>query len=131
MTADEKMDLAFQKVLTPKDPEGNDIQFQSPEAEDRYKKSILRLKDAIQLKETDRVPVSLFAGWYPVVYAGMTPKEAMYDYDKCASAFKKFVLDFQFDIHWGAVMPGPGKFYEIVDYKLYAWPGHGVDPGHG
>jgi uroporphyrinogen-III decarboxylase len=28
----------------------------------------------------------------------------------------------------GPETPGPGKFYEIVDYKLYSWPGHGVAP---
>ncbi|MBL7213792.1 MAG: hypothetical protein ISS61_15580, partial [Desulfobacteraceae bacterium] len=59
-----------------------------------------------------------------------TVQEAMYDYDRCAAGFKKFVLDFQPDIHFGAAGPGPGKFYEILDYKLYAWPGHGVAPQH-
>ena len=58
----------------------------------------------------------------------MTIEEAMYDYDKCIAAFKKFILDFKPDIHFGAAAPGPGKFYEILDYKLYAWPGHGVKP---
>jgi uroporphyrinogen-III decarboxylase len=52
----------------------------------------------------------------------------MYDYDKCAAAFKKFILEFKPDMHIGAAAPGPGKFFEILDYKLYAWPGHGVAP---
>ena len=25
-------------------------------------------------------------------------------------------------------VPGPGKLFEILDYKLYSWPGHGVSP---
>jgi hypothetical protein len=129
MSPDEKQEAQFQKLLTPKGPEGNDLQFQSPEAETAYKASITRIKNAIQLKEpADRVPVCLFAGMYPVKYAGLTMEEAMYDYDKCAAAFKKFVLDFKPDLHFGAAGPGPGKFYEILDYKLYAWPGHGVPP---
>jgi hypothetical protein len=57
-------------------------------------------------------------------------KEAMYDYEKCAKAFQDFVLEFQPDIHWGALGPGTGKMYEILDYKLYSWPGHGVSPEH-
>jgi hypothetical protein len=131
MSPDEKQAAQFQKLLTPKDPEGNDLQFQSPEAEATYKASINRFKDAVQLKASDRVPVTVFPGWYPVLYAGITPQEAMHDYDKCAAAFKKFVLDFEPDVQWGAVMPGPGKFFEILDYKLYAWPGHGVNPDSG
>jgi hypothetical protein len=128
MSPDEKQEAQFQKLLAPKDPEGNDLKFQSPEAEAAFKASIKRFKDAIQLKEPDRVPVTVFPGWFPVLYSGMTPQEVMYDYEKCAAAFKKFVLDFEPDMHWGGVMPGPGKFFEILDYKLYAWPGHGVKP---
>ncbi len=26
------------------------------------------------------------------------------------------------------LVPGPGKFFDILDYKLYSWPGHGVAP---
>ena len=130
MSADEKQEAQFQKLLAPKDPEGNDLEFQSPEAESNYKASINRIKDAIQLKESDRVPVTIFPSMFPFTYAGMTVQEAMYDYDRCVASFKKFVLDFQPDIHFGAAGPGPGKFYEILDYKLYAWPGHGVAPQH-
>ena len=129
MSADEKQEAQFQKLLAPKDPEGNDLKFQSPEAETAYKASINRLKDAIQLKEpADRVPVCLFPGMYPITYAGINMQEAMYDYGKCTAAFKKFILDFKPDLQFGAAGPGPGKFYEILDYKLYAWPGHGVGP---
>jgi hypothetical protein len=130
MSADEKQEAQFQKLLAPKDPEGNDLKFQSPEAEAGYKASISRIKAAIQLKKPNRVPVTIFPSMFPFTYAGMTVQEAMYDYDRCVAGFKKFVLDFQPDIHFGAAGPGPGKFYEILDYKLYAWPGHGVAPQH-
>ena len=129
MSADEKQEAQFQKLLSPKDPEGKDLKFQSPQAEANYKASITRIKDAIQLKKTpDRVPVTILPSMFPFTYAGMTVQEAMYDYDKCAAGFKKFILDFKPDMHIGAAAPGPGKFYEILDYKLYAWPGHGVAP---
>jgi hypothetical protein len=67
---------------------------------------------------------------FPYLFAGITPYDAMYDYDKCVSAFKKFILEFDPDMHIGASAPGPGRFYELVDYKLYAWPGHGVAKEH-
>jgi hypothetical protein len=131
MSADEKQEAQFQKLLTPKDPEGNDLKFQSNEAEATYKANITRIKDAIQLKKTpDRVPVAILPSTFPWVNAGMTLQEAMYDYDKCIEAFKKFILEFKPDMHIGAAVPGPGKFYEILDYKLYKWPGHGVAPEH-
>jgi hypothetical protein len=131
MSADEKQEAQFQKLLTPKDPEGNDIQFQSPEAAADYKASITRIKDAVQLKKTpDRVPVALLPSMFPFINAGMTVQEAMYDYDKAVAAFRKFILEFKPDLHIGAAQAGPGKFYEILDYKLYSWPGHGVAPEH-
>jgi hypothetical protein len=129
MSADEKQEAQFQKLLSPKDPGGNDLKFQSPEAKANYQAAITRLKDAIQLKKTpDRVPVTIFPSMFPFTYAGMNLQEAMYDYDRCVAGLKKFVLDFKPDIHFGAAGPGPGKFYEILNYKLYAWPGHGVAP---
>jgi len=131
MSADEKQEAQFQKLLAPKDPEGKDVQFQSKEAEAAYKESITRIKDAVQLKKTpDRVPIALLPSMFPFINAGMTVEEAMYDYDRCAAAFKKFILEFKPDMHIGAAQAGPGKFYEILDYKLYKWPGHGVAPEH-
>jgi hypothetical protein len=131
MTADERQEALFQRWLAPKDPQGNDLKFQSPEAEKLYQGSVTRIKDAIQMKRSpDRVPVCLLPGFFPVYYAGMTPHEVMYDYDKCSQAFRKFILDFAPDGHIGSTAPGPGRFFEILDYKLYAWPGHGVAPQH-
>ena len=131
MTADEKQEAQFQKLLKPKDPEGNDLKFQSREAEANYKASITRIKDAVQLKKTpDRVPVTLLPSMFPFINAGMTIQEAMYDYDKTVAAFKKFILEFKPDMHISAAQAGPGKFFEILDYKLYSWPGHGVAPEH-
>ena len=131
MTPDEKQEAQFQKLLNPKDPQGNALKFQSPEAEATYKASITRIKDAVQLKKTpDRVPVTLLPSMFPFINAGMTVQEAMYDYDKCAAAFRKFILEHKPDMHIGAAQAGPGKFYEILDYKLYKWPGHGVAPEH-
>ena len=131
MSPDEKQEAQFQKLLNPKDPQGNALKFQSSEAEASYKASITRIKDAVQLKKLpDRVPVALLPSMFPFLSAGMTVQEAMYDYDKCAAAFRKFMLEFKPDMHIGAAQAGPGKFYEILDYKLYKWPGHGVAPEH-
>ena len=129
MTPDEKQEALFQRWLSPKDPQGNDIPFQSPKAEKAYKERINRVKDAVQMKKLpDRVPAFIFPSFFPVYNAGFTPQEIMYDYGKLNMAFKKFILDFEPDVNIGNVAPGPGKFFEVLDYKLYSWPGHGVSP---
>jgi hypothetical protein len=129
-SSEEKMEALYQRWLNPKDGAGNDLQFQSPEAKKAYEERILRIKAAIELKKPDRVPVILMPGFFPVYYAGMTPHEVMYDYEKLNVAFKKYTLDFAPDGHIGATAPGPGRMFEILDYKLYSWPGHGVSPEH-
>jgi hypothetical protein len=131
LSSEEKLEALWQGNLSPKDPEGNDLQFQSPEAEKAYKDRILRFKDAIEMKKLpDRVPVTVFPSMFPWTNAGMTVEDAMYDYGKCAQVFQDFVLEFEPDVHWGAYVAGSGKMYEILDYKLYSWPGHGVAPEH-
>ncbi len=126
LTPDEKQEALFAKCLS---AEG--IEFASPQAEKAYKERITRIKDAIQLKKLpDRVPVLPIISFFPAYYAGFTPQEVMYDYEKLVKAFKKFTLDFEPDLDTGAGTAGAGRIFDILDYKLYAWPGHGVSPNH-
>jgi uroporphyrinogen-III decarboxylase len=122
---EEKQEELFNRWLSPQ------VEFLDEKTEEAYKARVTRLKDAIQCKKTpDRVPVFPFVGFFPAYYAGLTPYDMMYDYSKLEIAYEKFVLDFEPDTHGGTIGPGPGKFFEILDYKLYAWPGHGVAPQH-
>jgi hypothetical protein len=131
MTADEKQEAMFQRWASPKDAEGNPLQFESPEAEKLYKERTTRIKDAVQMKKMpDRIPVFAVPSFYPAHYSRYTPQEIMYDYKKCYDAWIKFYVDFQPDAHTGAVLGGPGKVFDLLDYKLYAYPGHGVAPEH-
>ncbi len=126
MTSVEKQEELFARWIS---PEG--VEFVSPETEKAYKERVTRIKDAIQLKKLpDRVPIFPNTSFFPAFYAGITPQEAMYDYDKCNMAWKKYVLDFEPDAHGGMFVATPGKVLEILDYKLYSWPGHGVPPQH-
>jgi hypothetical protein len=72
------------------------------------------------------VPVFPVVGWFPAYHSSQTPYDMMYDPAKLAAAYKKYVVDFSPDAHMGIMVGPPGKFFEILDYKLYAWPGHGV-----
>ena len=126
MTSDEKQEALFAKWISP-----DGAKFASPQAEADYKARATRIKDAVQMKKLpDRVPLYILPSFYPMTYSGITPKDAMYDYEKSNMAFKKFIVDFEPDGHLGGAVPGPGKFFDILDYKLYSWPGHGVAPEH-
>jgi hypothetical protein len=102
------------------------MSFATPEAEQAYQQRVQMFKDAIQVKKPVRVPVCPTIGFYPFAYAGVTAQEAMYDYDKLGFALKKFHADFLPDSLSTAPIYGSGKIFEILDYKLYRWPGHGV-----
>ncbi len=118
----EKQEALFKRWLSPPD-----VKFVSPEAEKLYKTRVTMVKDAIQMKKLpERIPVAVLPSFFPAYNAGFTPYEMMYDYNKLIAAYKKFLSDFEPDVHIGADMPGPGRFFEVLDYKLYNWPGHGV-----
>ena len=115
LTPLEKQEELFQRWLSPKDPEGNDIKFQSPQAEKVHKERVTRLKDAIQLKKLpDRVPIIPMLSFFPAFYAGLTPQEAIYDYDKLYAAGKKYLLDFDPDVSSGIGIATPGKVFDIL-----------------
>jgi hypothetical protein len=126
LTPPEKQEALFQKWLSPKG-----VEFASPRAEKAYKERVTRLKDAIQLKQLpDRVPVYPMLSFFPAFYAGITPRQAMYNYGRLAEAGRKYVLDFEPDVSPGIGIETPGRVFDILDYRLYAWPGHGVSPNH-
>lgn len=125
MTADEKLNDLIGKWMSPPG-----VEFASPEAEKAYKERVTRFLDAINMKKPDRVPVFPMTGFFPAYYGGFTPYDVMYDYEKLVSSGKKYVLELEPDAHGGVVVAPPGRSFDILDYKLYAWPGHGVAKEH-
>jgi len=120
--ADEKQEARFKTWLS-----GEGIPFVSPGAEKAYQERVTLLKDAIQLKRTPRrVPICPSAGFFPIQYAGATMHDAMYDYDLLNVAWEKYCCDFTPDAYNAPTTVVPGKVLEILDFKLYRWPGHGV-----
>ena len=126
MTAGQKREELFRRWL---EPEG--CKFVDSAAAKAYKERATRIRDVVEMRRVpDRVPVFLIPSLFPAFYSGLTPRDVMYDYDKTIAAWKKFIFDFQPDAHGGCVAPGPGPMFDILDYKLYSWPGHGVAPTH-
>jgi len=92
-----------------------------------YEERIARVKDAIALRKPDRVPIVSPVQKFVYDYAGVTMKEAMYQYDKTKRACKKFVYEFEPDMDFGPWFALPGEVLEIVDLKWLRWPGHGLE----
>jgi hypothetical protein len=120
LSCDEKREARFQKWLS-----APGIDFVSPEAREKYTAGATRIIKAIKLEESDRVPVQIPAGSFPAYYAGYDLKTVMYDLDAMRKAWMKFVTDFDCDTH-GSTFFFPGKVLDLLDYKSYKWPGHGL-----
>ena len=77
-----------------------------------------RIRDAIELKQSDRVPFAPFCSFFAVRYSGFGFEEAMHDYDKLIEAVKKFTIDFQPDAFSDTFrIMAWAKTLEILDYK--------------
>ena len=123
LTPEEKREERFKRWLG-----AAGVKFASPEAEKAYKERATRLGKAIRGEEPDRVPVQLPSGNFAAYYVGSTLQKVMYDYDELRRAWIKFIHDFDMDTYRGPGLVHAAKVLEILDYKLYKWPGHGLAP---
>ncbi|GAK54876.1 hypothetical protein U27_01707 [Candidatus Vecturithrix granuli] len=120
LSSKEKMEARFASWMSSR----ND--FATPEAKQAYIQRIRMIQTVTNLKTPERVPIIPWMGVYPAEYGNITVEEAMYDYEKLGAAWKKFNRDFQADGLTTCSLIGPGKVFEMLDYKIYYWPGHGT-----
>lgn len=107
---------------------GEGIPFADADKEAAYRERVTLIKDAIQLRHIpNRIPICPSAGFFPNEYAGITMYDAMYDYEALSNAWECYHRDLEPDAYNGPTTIVPGKVLDILDLKLYRWPGHGVD----
>ncbi len=121
LTPGEKREERFKRWLAP-----DGVKFSGAKAQEGYQKRVTRFIKVLKLEEPDRVPVILPAGTFPLYYAGLTLKEAMYDNARLLKAYRKFFNDFESDTFSGSGMVPPGKVMEIIGSVTSRWPGHGL-----
>jgi len=115
----ERRTRRFARWLTPAG-----VEFASDEVKAAYVERVQAVIDAVELRRPSRVPVVPMTCFAPAYYAGITPKEAMYDYEKLCAALLRFHEDLQPDFQ--AEPMGPGPVYELLGTKFMNWPGHGL-----
>ncbi len=98
------------------------------EAQQLLKERIQRVKDAVALKEPDRVPITPFTDiFFAPLQAGMTHKEAMYKGRKYANACIKVYSRYDWDLYPALLFPGMGKLLDLVGTNTMKWAG-AADP---
>jgi len=103
------------------------IKFVSPEAERRYRAGTKRLADVYRVQEPDRVPVAINTGLVPLYSNGVDYHTAIYEPQKAIKATAKFNAEHAFEMDSFMVsMTIPARVFDILDYRLYAYPGHGL-----
>lgn len=102
------------------------VEFASPEAKQAYEDRVQMLRDAIELKKPSRVPIAPWIGLFPALWDGMTARQAYYDFARLDVAWQKWHAEFTQDVLAFSINIAPCEIFDVLDYKLYDWPGHGV-----
>ena len=123
LTRDQKREERMKNWLA-----GAGIRFRDARAEKTYKERVSRQKKVMMCEAPDRVPVQMPSGNFPAYYSGYTMKRVMNDYEAMERAWLRFMEDFYDDMD---SFMGPGFVHsaaamEIIDYRSYKWPGHGL-----
>jgi hypothetical protein len=106
---------------------GKSINFFSPETQKAYQVRAQRIADVYNLQEPDRVPVNNMAINLPYVVSGNGVRSSMYDYEQALAACKLFNEKYSEALEvFAGPFTNPGRIMEMLDYKLYSWPGHGL-----
>ena len=120
MTWQERREERLKKWLSPQD-----VKWGSLEAAKKYKDRATRMMKAIKLEIPDRVPLHITGGSMVAYNAGFTLEDVIYDCSKIKPAWIKFLEDYPQDTA-DSPMFFSAKVYEILDYKVNKWPGHGL-----
>lgn len=89
----------------------------------QYEERLKRVKDSVQLKEPDRVPLVPVMQGFPIIYAGGTYKECMYDWTAVGRCLDIFYRDFKPDLGWDPIFWYPAKYMEEAGLNWFRWPG--------
>ncbi len=83
-----------------------------------------RLQDAIELKQPDRIPINMPAGYLLAEYGGITHREQQDNFARAQELLEKFALEFEPDSVMGLFnSPRPSL---VLGDRMTKWPGYGL-----
>ncbi|MDR2456294.1 MAG: uroporphyrinogen decarboxylase, partial [Deltaproteobacteria bacterium] len=92
-----------------------------------YKAREKRFYDCIAFNKIDRVPVVPFVEAFPIRHYGVKMSDALGDYSLLNEIYYRFHDEFQPDVGDNPyALFGFFKIFEILDFKLLKWAGHGL-----
>jgi len=122
LTREQKKQIRIDRML---DTSG--VEFATPEAALTYTERAKRLIDVYNVEEPDRVPVNVSMDVLPFYLAGKDYYTVLQEPKLAIEAANQFnaryseILEFYY-----SPMLIPVNVFEMLDYKLYSWPGHGL-----
>jgi len=93
-----------------------------------YEEREKRVRETIQLKQPDRVPVSMRITYFPAKYTGLQKAASYYDAVAWRNAVIKTVLDYEPDMYQSATAKIAGPVLELLNPTQTRWPGGTLDP---
>jgi hypothetical protein len=84
-----------------------------------YQQRVQRMKDAIELRAPDRVPIFGLVDNWALNYGGITLKEALSDVEKEYQAYSKALTDFPFDAALSVGVTFPMNFVTALGGGIY------------
>ncbi len=121
LTPEQKKQRRFEWWL-----DSSSIKFATKKAEKEYGKRVQRMIDVYSVRQPDRVPVNVPIGHLPAHYAGLDYRTVMYEPKKAIEAWEKFNSESGLDTFVSPAGTPSGKVLEMIDFRLYIWPGHGL-----
>ncbi len=96
--------------------------------EELYEEREKRLRDVIELRVPDRVPVVLATNYFPARYVGgLNPSDAYYNPAAWREATIKTIIELEPDIQ-AVAAGGPGYALGTLGPRFFKWPGDGLGP---
>jgi uroporphyrinogen-III decarboxylase len=91
----------------------------------KYETRLNRIKTAVALQESDRVPINSVNQCYPILEAGHTVAEAVYDFNIVTESYLRFAKKYDADAIFGHAYlhGGMGPIFELIEPKTVRWAG--------
>jgi uroporphyrinogen-III decarboxylase len=93
-----------------------------------FKERVQRVRDAMALKEPDRVPITPDVdSFFTSIQAGISHKDAMYKGRKVGKVSVKVLSQYDWDLYPSMPFAGKGKLYDRLGNRTMKWAG-AADP---